>query len=99
LSHEAGPEKFPKNNLGYPSITVKDEEDEAVSLYCTVSLDKKIKALKNVTYHIEWYSEGKLIYTEQPICRPPQGQTENKDSCPGDKKLVRSLLLAGGPMS
>ena len=52
-----------------------------------------------MTYHIEWYSEGKLIYTEQPICLPPQGQTENKDSCPGDKKLVRSLLLAGSPMT
>lgn len=49
-----------------------------------------------MTYEIEWFVDGKkAIYTERPFCRPPGGQTKNKDPCPGDKE-IRSLL-SGNP--
>ena len=89
--------KFPsKHYLCRPKITFKVEPDvidhEPVSLHCIVPIDKKIRQWKNVTYEIEWFVDGKKAkYTERPFCRPPGGQTKNKDPCPGDKE-IRSLL-------
>ena len=74
--------------MGRPVITVKDEEDEAVSLYCIVPIDRKIRDWKNVTYTIEWFSEGKLV-KEDLFCDLPQ--KKNCIPLPNDKE-IRSLL-------
>lgn len=79
--------------LGYPRISVKDEpENEVVSLFCIVPIDRKVRKWKNVTYTIEWYVDGKKSkFTEKPFCRPENGKKENKKPCPDDKE-IRSLL-------
>lgn len=78
--------------LRYPQISVKDELDEIVSLYCTVGIDPNVTQWKNVTYKIEWYADGKKTnFTEKPFCAPENGKKENSKPCPNDI-AIRSLL-------
>ena len=89
----AVPQKFPSLYLGYPKISVKDEpENEIVSLLCIVPIHEKVRQWKNVTYEIEWYTDGKRSkFTEKPFCKPQNGQNESSLPCPGDKE-IHSLL-------
>ena len=89
----AGPQKFPSLYLGYPKISVKDEpENEIVSLLCIVPIHEEVRQWKNVTYEIEWYTDGKRSkFTEKPFCKPQNGQNESSFPCPGDKE-IHSLL-------
>ncbi|PFX16668.1 Fibropellin-1 [Stylophora pistillata] len=93
----ATPVKFPGNTyLGRPNISYVDMADpdtDRVKLYCEVPLLKGIELWKNVTYRIQWYSEGKLIEAAAPFCLPRSGQLENDESCPGSgRKEIRSQL-------
>lgn len=92
--------KFPSSTyLGRPTIgyvdagTTATDTDE-VKLYCQVSLLKGIELWRNVTYRIQWYSEGKLIDAAAPFCLPKSGQLENDKPCPGSgrRKEIRSQL-------
>ncbi|XP_074620014.1 uncharacterized protein LOC141878864 isoform X2 [Acropora palmata] len=87
------PQKFPSLYLGYPKISVKDEpENEIVSLLCIVPIHEKVRQWKNVTYEIEWYTDGKRSkFTEKPFCKPQNGQNQSSFPCPGDKE-IHSLL-------
>lgn len=55
---------------------------------------KGIELWKNVTYRIDWYSEGQLIKAAEPFCLPKSGHLENNASCPGSgRKEIRSQLI------
>ncbi|XP_015780130.1 PREDICTED: von Willebrand factor D and EGF domain-containing protein-like, partial [Acropora digitifera] len=96
----AVPQKFPSLYLGYPKISVKDEpENEIVSLLCIVPIHEKVRQWRNVTYEIEWYTDGKRSkFTEKPFCKPQNGRNENSRPCPGDKE-IRSLLNGTGSLN
>lgn len=84
--------------LGPPVVTFKqpkDEDSDAIDLLCIVSIHAKIRKWKNVTYQIDWHSEGKLVKQEQPFCAPPKGKKENDKPCPNQKD-IRSILSGSG---
>ena len=84
--------------LGSPVVTFKqpkDEDSDAIDLLCIVSIDAKIRKWKNVTYQIDWHSEGKLVKQEQPFCSPLKGKKENDKPCPNQKD-IRSILSGSG---
>ena len=97
---EVTPQKFPSLYLGYPKISVKDEpENEIVSLRCIVTIHEKVRQWKNVTYEIEWYTDGKRSkFTEIPFCKPQNGRNENNVSCPREK-TIRSILNGTGSLN
>ncbi|XP_044176217.1 von Willebrand factor D and EGF domain-containing protein-like isoform X2 [Acropora millepora] len=94
------PQRFPSLYLGDPKISVKDEpENEIVSLLCIVPIHQKVRQWKNVTYEIEWYTDGKRSkFTEKPFCKPQNGRNENNVSCP-DEKTIHSLLNGTGSLN
>ena len=84
--------------LGPPVVTFKqpkDEDSDVIDLLCIVSIDAKIRKWKNVTYQIDWHSEGKLVKQEQPFCAPPKGKKKNDKPCPNHKD-IRSILEGSG---
>ncbi|XP_015775656.1 PREDICTED: uncharacterized protein LOC107353782 [Acropora digitifera] len=97
---KAVPQKFPSLYLGYPKISVLDEPlNEIVSLLCIVPIHEKVRQWKNVTYEIEWYTDGKRSkFTEKPFCKPQNGRNENNVSCPGGK-TIHSLLNGTGSLN
>ena len=94
------PQKFPSLYLGDPKISVKDEpENEIVSLLCVVPINETVRQWKNVTYEIEWYTDGKKSkFREKRFCKPQKGRNENNDSCPGEK-TIHSLLNGTGSLN
>ena len=86
---KAIPRKFPSLYLGYPSISVKDERNkQIVPLLCIVPIHEKVRQWKNVTYEIEWYTDGERSkFTEKPFCKPQNGQNESSLSCRGNKEI------------
>ena len=95
-----GPVTFPSSTylgrptIGYVVAGIAAPDTDKVKLYCQVSLLKGIEFWKNVTYRIQWYSEGTLIDNAAPFCLPKSGQSENDKSCPGSgrRKEIRSQL-------
>ncbi|XP_015777730.1 PREDICTED: von Willebrand factor D and EGF domain-containing protein-like [Acropora digitifera] len=91
----AVPQKFPSLYLGYPKISVKkasETEDDIVSLLCIVPIHEKVRQWKNVTYEIEWYTDGmRSNFIEEPFCKPQNGQNENSFPCPGNKEILSVL--------
>ncbi len=80
---------FESADLGDPVITFKENEEEvSVTLICTVDILNGIEMWKNVTYRIEWFSEGNSL-KEETICGglPPGGT--NTNSCPGGELVSR----------
>ena len=66
--------------------------DPDVTLVCSVPLSDHIQSWKNVTYQINWYSEGKHLKTDDSICgRLAPGETEHDGPCPGGPLLSRLL--------
>ena len=85
--------KFSISYLKRPNITYRNEEEaDFVSLLCVVPIDKRVSHWRNVTYQIEWHSEGELLHLEKPFCLPPDGAAENTNACPGDTEEIRSKL-------
>lgn len=92
--------KFPSSTylgrptIGYVRADKEPPDTDKVELYCQVSLLKGIELWRNVTYRIQWYSEGELIHTAPPFCLPRGGQLENDKPCPGSGrgKEIRSQL-------
>ena len=86
------PVSFDRDYLGEPAITYapQDPGNAAVTLRCEVPFNHNIKAWKNVTYHIAWYSEGIHLKTDV-YCKPLPADTKEYDNpCPG-KQLVSFL--------
>lgn len=83
--------------LGPPVVTFKqpnNDDSDVIDLLCIVSIDAKIRKWKNVTYQIDWYSDGKHVKQEQPFCSPLKGKKENDKPCPNQKD-IRSILSGG----
>ena len=89
------PTQFPSDYLGDPAITFKDDNDEdkeviEVTLRCKVNVLSGVENWKNVTYQLEWFSEGNSVRTDI-FCQPPPKNTENPVPCPDRKELVSYL--------
>ena len=51
---------------------------------------------KNVTYVVNWYADGRHVYTEPEFCKPTnEGAGANDQPCPG-KNEIRSYLRGVG---
>jgi len=90
----AAPASFDRDYLGEPDIMYQplSPGDPAVTLVCSVPLSDHIQSWKNVTYQINWYSEGKHLKTDDSICdRLAPGETEHVGPCPGEQLLSRLL--------
>ena len=88
--------------IGYVVADTAAPDTDKVKLYCQVSLLKGIELWKNVTYRIQWYSEGTLIDNAAPFCLPKSGQLENDKSCPGSgrrKEILSVKQLKARPES
>ena len=72
----AAPAEFNRDFLGEPKIEHSQPDvNGAVALKCLVEVNDFIRSWKNVTYQINWYSEGKHLKTDDSICErlpPPQ---------------------------
>lgn len=66
----------------------------AVSLVCKVQLDHGIGQWDNVTYKIEWFSEGKRLQDPTVLCQVPPNKRNNDAPCPNSDSLV-SVLVPG----
>ena len=92
----ASPVKFPRSYLIRPSITHKDEKGAGVTLVCKVPINPTIMHWKNVTYVVNWYADGRHVYTEPEFCKPTnEGAGANDQPCPG-KNEIRSYLRGVG---
>lgn len=97
------PQEFDSKYLGKPVIEYKKEEDQtvldddptAVSLLCKVQLLHGVETWDNVTYKIEWFSEGKRLQDSTFRCEVANGARKHNKACPNDKLLVSQLVPGG----
>lgn len=91
------PKEFDSKYLAPPTITFKLEEEpntfspRAVTLLCKVDLLHGVENWKNVTYQIEWYSQGELLQDPLPICQISNGNRRHDTACPARQTLVSEL--------
>ena len=76
----AVPAEFNRDFLGEPKIKhSQPKSDATVALNCSVEVNDSIRSWTNVTYEINWYSEGKLLKKDNSICErlppPKRGST------------------------
>ena len=94
------PQEFDSKYLGNPVIEYKKQEDQAVldrdptavSLLCKVQLLHGVETWDNVTYKIEWFSEGKRLQDPTFRCQVANGVRKHDAACPNDNLLVSQLL-------
>lgn len=96
------PQEFDRRNLDVPTIEFQTEETQqqkdrdpvAVSLVCKARLLNGVGLLDNVTYKIEWFSEGQLLQDPTIRCAVANGNRRNPGPCPNSDSLV-SVLVPG----
>ena len=91
------PQEFSSENLGNPEISfIKDEEQVDVTLLCTVKVLNGIENWRNVSYKIEWFSEGESLQSEsldeEEICGGLLDGAINAVPCPGEPGELVSRL-------
>jgi len=94
------PQVFDNKYLGNPVIGYKENEDQtvldsdstAVSLLCKVQLLHGVETWDNVTYKIEWFSEGKRLQEPTLRCQVANGVRNHDAACPDENILVSQLV-------
>lgn len=91
------PQEFSSENLGDPEISfIPDEEQVDVTLLCSVKVLNGIENWRNVSYKIEWFTEGKSLQSEsldeEEICGGLPNGAINGIPCPGEAGELVSRL-------
>lgn len=95
VSPTDAPIQFDRDYLQEPSISYvplphddgnnQDNEigdiDINVTLKCEIHFNRDVQSWKNVTYLVEWYSEGIYLKRDHPCGILPPDKTEYDDTC------------------